>query len=176
MLFFDNTSANSLYERMHWGLRQMLSPFQNILKTTLAHSITLVGSFYMCWTINWRLTMLGLTVLGPVTYLSQTISNWTYEHTAQEWRLRDELNDTIHSGLEHLKTIRAFAKEPQYYEFYKALKRIQEKQTLKHAWIESIDTTISSWFYLFSSLLLTWAGGLLVLKGRVNSMLYSDIF
>ena len=170
MVFYDGTSSGSLYQRMNWGLRNMLQPFQNILKTTLAHSIALIGSFYMCWTINWRLTLLGLSTLGPITYLTQIINRLTYANRNEEWKLQNEMRNVMYKGFENVRTLRAFAKEKEFYNFYKTLRELEQKKVLTNQLRISIDSTVSSWFYMASTLLLTWAGGLLVLKDARNGV------
>ena len=166
MQFYDGVHTRTLNQKMRWGLRSMITPFQTILKTAFAQSISLIGSFYMCWSINWRLTILGLTTLGPITYLTRIMSTWTRQSSTEEWKLRNEIASVMYKGFENVRTVRAFGKEPEYYQFYMTLRELEQRKVLQNEWGKSMDSTIRSWFGLFSRLLLTWAGGLLVLKDK----------
>ena len=84
----------------------------------------------MCWTISWRLTLLGLSTLGPMTYMTILFSNWSRSQMTSMWKLRNELYNIMYSGFDNIKTVRSFGKEPQLLRYFRVLRKEQFKKNL----------------------------------------------
>eukprot|EP01084_Bolivina_argentea_P241637 405590_1 len=164
MIFYDGSTPNNLFQRMNWGLRQMLEPFIGLVKTLLVSFVTLFGSMIMCWNISWKLTLLGMSTLGPMSYISILFTKWSRSQMSVQWKLRSELWNIVWGSFENIKTVRAFAREPLLTNYYISLRKEQLDKKLKSQYMSSINQTINSWLGLAAKILVTWSGGLLILR------------
>ena len=70
MANYDNSSDAVMTKRLNHGLRETLSPFLSLTQQSISNTISLIGSFYFCWYYSYRLLLLALSTLGPMTYLA----------------------------------------------------------------------------------------------------------
>ncbi|ETO33358.1 ATP-binding cassette transporter, subfamily B, member 4, group TAP protein PpABCB4, partial [Reticulomyxa filosa] len=155
-VFFDGSTAANLSERLEWGLRDMLAPFQNILSSLIRSSIGLVGAVIICWNLSWRLTLLAFSTLGPMTYLSMLFSRFHNSTMRVVWKLNHELSQLSREGFDNIRTVRSFSKEPRMIEQFEAIRgQIFQKQMSSDV-VNAINQTLNSWCNLFSSVLITF--------------------
>ena len=98
----------------------------------------------------------------PIAYLSILFRKWYYQNMRQTWKLHTEVRHLTSECFGNIKTIRAYSKEPSIINHYKELRNELHNNSIKASVMNSLATTIMSWFGLAGSTLITWAGGIIV--------------
>eukprot|EP01083_Nonionella_stella_P007278 21058_1 len=177
MVFFDNHTTNEINERMNWGLSEMLSPFQSTIRSVLSSSVTIFGALSMCLSISWRLTFLGLSTLGPMSYFKGLFSRWTWQRNMIQTALQREMYRISYMGFEHIRSVRAFAKEYELARYYSMLRQESHDANGKKRVTQSVNGIINSWFTLGTKFLLSWVAGMIILnKADTSTTLTVGLF
>ena len=100
MAFYDG--ATNLYQRMDWGLSQMLEPFQGLVRFILVSVVSLIGAIIMCWSISWKLTLLSLSTLGPMSYISMLFSHWSRLQMTAQYKLEQECWNILYQSFDNV--------------------------------------------------------------------------
>ena len=169
MVFYDGSTPSALITRCTWGLGQMMEPFQKCIRTGIRSGTSIIGGVIMCWTISYRLTLLGLSTLGPIAYLGILFRKWYWDNLRQTWKMHHEVRRVTNESFQNIKTIRSFGKEPSIIEHYKDLRDELHHTNIRASAMNSLTQTMMSWFHLAGSTLITWAGGVIVFLSLMNN-------
>jgi len=131
---------------------------------------------YMCLTISWRLTFLGLSTLGPMSYFMNLFSRWNWQRSLVQQQLQREMFAIGHQGFEHIRIIRAFAKEHEFVRYYSMLRQESHETDSKRQLTQSVNGIFQGWFQLGSKMLLTWVAGMVILHPGTSSTLTVGLY
>jgi ABC-type multidrug transport system fused ATPase/permease subunit len=105
--FFDRTMTAELAARITSDAQAMTSPIQLDLAIVLGAALGMLGSLAMCLTLDWRLTLLCLTALGPPALLLRAYADWGAAVHGRVWSSLAGANGLAVQALGHIRTVRA---------------------------------------------------------------------
>ena len=83
--FYDNAMTGQLTSRLTNDLSQATFPIPIVMNALLANIVMLVVGFSLCLSASWRLTVLALSFLSPVVYVSGIYNRWARQIQAAQW-------------------------------------------------------------------------------------------
>ncbi|CAD2219288.1 ABC transporter transmembrane region containing protein, putative [Angomonas deanei] len=181
--FFDATKVGTLTSRMTNDLEGMISPLESMLSNTLSDVFSVLGGLVMCVFISWRLSLVALTIIGPVAYLSKVYMTWSFYIWRRAWDSMSEANSIVTECFQNIRTIRSFSSEPREEARHSHMIGQARKNVVQDAVIFSSVMAVSDLVRTFSSVLLLGFGGYIVysqpdhltIGGLVTFQLYVNI-
>eukprot|EP00913_Durusdinium_trenchii_P016632 g15634.t1 len=73
--FFDTMHTGQLTSRMTNDASQMTQPLNTLLNDLLANVLLLVGGMFMAFRTSWKLSILALTIVPPITYSYRSLAH-----------------------------------------------------------------------------------------------------
>merc|ERR1719174_341354 len=89
----------------------MTDPVSIIMNNLLSNVILLLGGLFMCFHTSWKLSILAMTAIFPITYLVRTFSEWA---GMIQRRIQDEMseaNGVATQAIQNMRTVRYFGAE-----------------------------------------------------------------
>jgi len=105
--FFDRTMTAELAARMGSDAQAMASPIQQDLAIVLGAALGLAGSLAMCLSLDWRLTVLCLSTLGPPALALRAYADWSAAVHGRVWSSLAGASGVAVQALAHIRTVRA---------------------------------------------------------------------
>eukprot|EP00931_Biecheleriopsis_adriatica_P051159 TRINITY_DN29648_c0_g1_i1.p1 TRINITY_DN29648_c0_g1~~TRINITY_DN29648_c0_g1_i1.p1 ORF type:complete len:962 (-),score=187.91 TRINITY_DN29648_c0_g1_i1:14-2899(-) len=108
MALFDGMMVGQLTSRMSGDANSITQPIQQFLSMFLAGFLQFLGSSFMCLHTSWKLTMLAITLLGPVIYLTGMYAKWSEDINKRIWGSLGDTNAVATEALKNIRTVRSF--------------------------------------------------------------------
>lgn len=166
--FFDGTMIGELTSRMTNDVTATAEPLGQVLDTVLQQGLLLIGGGIMCWKTSWQLTILAVTLLGPVIYLTGVYARWSKGINLQIRISLADANSIATEALRNIRTVRSFgAADLEVREFNSRIKRAVTGGK-KDAYASAGLQALSSSMEIMATLLTMWYGGQ-VLLGKMDA-------
>ena len=165
---FDKFGISSLITRNTNDVTQVQTLVEGGLKSLIHAPALLIGGIIMTYLLS---PTLALIFLGTVPFLG--VSYFVIYHFASPLyekmqRLLDNLNQFFREGLTGVKVIRAFGKESQEYEKYKAVNREYTKSYITAGTIMSLSIPLVTMLISLATVIIVWVGGQGVSSGTIE--------
>lgn len=156
---FDKIGTSSLITRSTNDVAQVQTLVELSCKNLIQATVILIGGIYMTYLLS---PILSLIYLGIIPFLAISFfmiyrfANPLYEKIQ---KLLDSLNLFFREGLTGVKIIRAFTKEEQEYERYKAANREYTHTSITAETIMSVFTPLITMLISLTAVIITWVAG-----------------
>ena len=131
-----------------------------------------VGGMLMAFRTSWKLSILALTIVPPITYSYRAYAKWARKITRSIYCAYGEANSTATDAISNIRTVRGFSTEE--HEAFKYSDSINTAlgHGVRNAYVGASVTAFSTYLNLGTAVLILWYGGQLVCdeKGRVMSI------
>eukprot|EP01119_Soliformovum_irregulare_P019240 TRINITY_DN6045_c0_g2_i1.p1 TRINITY_DN6045_c0_g2~~TRINITY_DN6045_c0_g2_i1.p1 ORF type:complete len:919 (+),score=271.48 TRINITY_DN6045_c0_g2_i1:119-2875(+) len=161
--FFDGISTGDLTTRIWSDSNSMLTPINSVLTSFLSALLALMGGLVMCLYTSWRLSVLALTTIGPITLLFRIYSTWSRDVQSQIWKSMALANSMATEGIKNIRTVRAFSQEGKEEEKYRSSRQNALQKGIQDAFVGAGTTCLTSYMDLSIGILILWYGGTLVM-------------
>lgn len=165
---FDKMGTATLITRNTNDVTQVQTLVEGVLKYFILAPSMLIGGIIMTWFLNPRLAIIFLCtvpILGVAYIVIYRYASPLYEKMQ---KLLDNLNLLFREGLTGVKVIRAFRRENQEYEKYKAVNQEYTSNYVKAGTIMSISIPLVTMLISLATVLIVWIGGKGVENGTVE--------
>jgi ATP-binding cassette subfamily B protein len=165
---FDRIGTSSLITRTTNDVTQVQTLVEGGLKFLIMAPAMLIGGIIMTGLLS---PVLALVFLGAVPVLGVSyfvIYRYANPLYAKMQRLLDKLNLLFREGLTGVKVIRAFDKDDQEYEKYRAFNREYTRTFVTAGTIMSVAIPLVTMLVSLATVLITWIGGLGVGDGTIE--------
>lgn len=170
--FFDTMHTGQLTSRMTNDVSQMTSPLNTLLNDLLANVLLLVGGMLMAFKTSWKLSVLALTIVPPITYSYRAYAKWARKVTRSIYCALGEANSTATDAIGNIRTVRGFSTEQFEANKYADSVNTALGHGVKNAYVGATVTAFSMYLNLGTAVLILWYGGQLVCdsKGQIMSI------
>ena len=110
--FFDKNKSGQLISRLTNDVNGMVAPWRTMLDTILSNTLMLFGGLGMCAYTSWKLSMIALTSIGPIIFITAVYANWSRTINREIWSALGDANAVANEALANIRTVRAFSTEP----------------------------------------------------------------
>lgn len=166
---FDKIGTSSLITRNTNDVTQVQTLVEGGLKFMILAPAMLIGGIIMTWVLSPTLALIFLCtvpILGVSYFVIYRYANPLY---AKMQKLLDTLNLFFREGLTGVKVIRAFGKENQEYEKYKAVNHEYTRNYVKAGTIMSVSIPLVTMLVSLATVLIVWVGGKGVASGTIET-------
>jgi len=158
--------TGQLTSRMTSDASSVTAPVQQILNSLLSNLILLCGAFCMCFYTSWTLTMLALTMIGPVIYITGIYAQWSKDINLTIRASMGDANACATESLKNIRTVRSFGADRVELQAYQSYLDTAWLNMRKDAFASAGVSAISGYVNFAAGILVYWYGG--------NSVLSSD--
>lgn len=170
--FFDTMHTGQLTSRMTNDASQMTQPLNTLLNDLLANVLLLVGGMFMAFRTSWKLSILALTIVPPITYSYRVYAKWARRVTRSIYCAYGEANSTATDAISNIRTVRGFSTEAFESNKYSDSINTALGHGVKNAYVGASVTAFSTYLNLGTAVLILWYGGQLVCdsEGKIMSI------
>mmetsp|Transcript_69612 Transcript_69612/g.167029 ORF Transcript_69612/g.167029 Transcript_69612/m.167029 type:complete len:942 (+) Transcript_69612:102-2927(+) len=163
--FFDGMHTGQLTSRLTNDVSQMVSPLSTLLNDLLANLMLLVGGMVMAFHTSWKLSILALTVVPPITFIYRLYAEWARKVNRNIYCAYGEANSTATEAIHNIRTVRGFSTEA--FETCKYEDSIDTAlgHAKLNAYVGASVNASSTYLNLGTAVLILWYGGDLVIQG-----------
>jgi ABC-type multidrug transport system fused ATPase/permease subunit len=162
--YFDGATTGDLLAKLHDDTRSVLAPVKYTLSSVLGAALGVVGGLAMCLRVSWRLSMLSVTVLGPLTMVTAVYSAWASGLWSRVWGISSTLQETARESFSLIRTIRAFGREEAQAEEYRRNSAEKRRLGMLDAWATGGSAALAQYLELALQALVMTYGGLAILE------------
>lgn len=165
---FDKFGTSSLITRNTNDVTQVQTLVENGLKLLIQAPALLIGGIIMTGLLSPILAFIFLCIvpfIGVAYYAIYRFANPLY---GKMQRMLDNLNKFFREGLTGVKVIRAFGKECQEYEKYKAVNHEYTKSYIKAGTIMSLSVPFVTMLISIVTVIIVWVGGKGISSGTIE--------
>ena len=105
-------------------------------------------------------------MIPPVTFAYRRYSKWARKVNRAIWSAYGDCNAVATESIGNIRTVRAFASEPYELDRYNQGINVALEHGKTNAYVSATVTAFSSYMNLFTSILILWYGGLMVIRGE----------
>lgn len=160
--FFDAMHTGQITSRLTNDSSQMVQPLGTLMNDLLANLLLLVGGMFMAFHTSWKLSVLALTIVPPITYCYRAYANWARKVNRSIYCALGEANSTATDSIANIRTVRGFSTEAHEVEKYADSINTALSHGIKNAYVGASVTAFSSYMNLGTAVLILWYGGSLV--------------
>ncbi|CAE7774212.1 ABCB25 [Symbiodinium sp. CCMP2456] len=170
--FFDTMHTGQLTSRLTNDAGQMTQPLSTLMNDLLANVLLLVGGMFMAFHTSWKLSILALTIVPPITYSYRAYAKWARKITRSIYCAYGEANSTATDAISNIRTVRGFSTEEHEAFRYSDSINTALGHGVRNAYVGASVTAFSTYLNLGTAVLILWYGGQLVCdeKGEVMSI------
>lgn len=168
--FFDAMHTGQLTSRLTNDASQMVQPLNTLLNDLIANLLTLVGGAIMAFSTSWKLSMLTLTVVPPISYCYRSYANWGRQVNRSIYAAYGEANSTATEAIHNIRTVRAFSTEGFEASQYDDSISTALSHGKKNAYVGGSVNAFTSYLNLGTAVLVLWYGGELVCESKGELM------
>lgn len=165
--FFTNTHTGELMSRLNNDVVGAQRAVTGTLITLLSNTFSLTATLVIMFSLEWRLTLLGVAVLPlfiiPARRIGRTLRKLTRQSLDRNARMNASMNETLNiSGALLVKLFGRYRTEVRRFgEHASAVRDIGVRQAVVGRWFFLAVSLVSA----FGTALVFWVGGNLVLGG-----------
>lgn len=161
--FYDAMHTGQLSSRMNNDCYAMVEPLQMLLDSLISNVLQLVGCGFMAFFTSWKLAILAVTVVPPISYVFRQYARWGRKINRSIWQAYGECNKVSNEALQNIRTVRAFAAEEVERENFAHGIGVTVRYGVKSACVGATVAGFSTYMNLITSTLILWYGGHLVM-------------
>ncbi len=166
---FDQIGTSSLITRNTNDVTQVQTLVEGGLKFLILAPAMLIGGIIMTWLLSPALALVFLCTVPILGVSYFVIYRYASPLYAKMQRLLDNLNLFFREGLMGVKVIRAFGKEKEEYEKYKAVNREYTQTYITAGTIMSISIPLVTMLVSLATVFIVWMGGKGVGDGTIET-------
>lgn len=166
---FDKLGTSSLITRNTNDVTQVQTLVEGGLKFLILAPAMLIGGIIMTWVLSPTLALIFLCTVPVLGVSYFVIYRYASPLYTKMQKLLDKLNLFFREGLTGVKVIRAFGKENQEYEKYKAINREYTRNYVKAGTIMSVSIPFVTMLVSLATVLIVWIGGKGVGNGTIET-------
>lgn len=173
--FFDAMHTGQLTSRLTNDASQMVAPLSTLMNDLIANVILLFGGTFMAFRTSWKLSLLALTIVPPITYSFNVYAEWARKVNRSIYCAYGEANTTATDAITNIRTVRGFSTEE--HETFKYQDSINEamRHAVKNAYVSGTVTAFSTYMNLGTAVLILWYGGTLVCDSGSTTMTIGEL-
>lgn len=156
---FDKFGTSSLITRNTIDVTQVQALIENALKLLLQAPALLIGGIIMTSLLSPTLALIFLCTVPFIAVSYFVIYRFASPLYSKMQRLLDKMNQFFREGLTGVKVIRAFGKENEEYEKYRAENRKYTKSSITAATIMSLAVPLVTMLVSLATVIIVWVGG-----------------
>jgi ABC-type multidrug transport system fused ATPase/permease subunit len=168
--FFDGMHTGQLTSRLTNDASQMVSPLQTLLNDLLANVIQLVGGMFMAFYTSWKLSILALTVVPPITFVYRLYAKWARKINRSIYCAYGEANQVATEAISNIRTVRGFSTERHESGKYDFSINTALSHGVRNAYASGSVSAFSSYMTSGTAVLILWYGGTLVCESGGEAM------
>mmetsp|Transcript_61440 Transcript_61440/g.170354 ORF Transcript_61440/g.170354 Transcript_61440/m.170354 type:complete len:934 (-) Transcript_61440:103-2904(-) len=168
--FFDAMHTGQITSRLTNDASQMVQPLNTLLNDLIANLMLLVGGMALAFKTSWRLSMLALTVVPPITYCYRKYAQWARKVNRSIYCAYGEANSTATEAIHNIRTVRGFSTEQHETEKYEESIGTALSHGKKNAYVGASVSAFSTYLNNGTALLILWYGGTLVCDSQGQAM------
>eukprot|EP00397_Hematodinium_sp_SG-2012_P003107 GEMP01003115.1.p1 GENE.GEMP01003115.1~~GEMP01003115.1.p1 ORF type:complete len:929 (+),score=200.85 GEMP01003115.1:92-2878(+) len=161
--FFDAMHTGQLQSRMNNDCTAMIDPLEILIEQMLANTILLFGGGVMAFHTSWKLAILAMTVVPPISYVYRLYARWGRKLNRSIWQAYGECSKVSNEALSNIRTVRAFAAEEHERDNFSHGIDVTGRLQNKNAFVGASVNAFRSYMNLSTSTLILWYGGSLVM-------------
>jgi ATP-binding cassette subfamily B protein len=165
---FDKIGTSSLITRNTNDVTQVQTLVEGGLKFMIMAPAMLIGGIVMTALLSPTLALIFLCAVPFLTVSYVVVFRFASPMYAKMQKLLDNLNQFFREGLTGARVIRAFGKENQEFEKYKAVNREYTKSSISTGTIMSVAMPLITMIISLATLLVVWFGGKGVSLGSIE--------
>eukprot|EP00927_Polykrikos_kofoidii_P056423 TRINITY_DN5053_c0_g1_i2.p1 TRINITY_DN5053_c0_g1~~TRINITY_DN5053_c0_g1_i2.p1 ORF type:complete len:970 (+),score=168.65 TRINITY_DN5053_c0_g1_i2:171-3080(+) len=162
--FFDAVHSGQLISRLTNDIAGMVEPLQNLMNDMLANVIVLVGGAGMAFYTSWKLSILALTVVPPITVSYGAYARWGGKLNRSIYQYMASSSQVATEALGHIRTVHAFSTEGHESARFREGVNAALKAGVKNSFVEASVSALSTYVNLAMSVLILWHGGTVIFK------------
>ena len=166
--FYDRNRTGHLMSRLTTDLFDVTELAHHGPEDVFISGVTIIGALIVMFRIQWRLALVVAVIL-PIAVVVVFCLRRRMMRTSRQVKVRQaNINAAIESSLSGIRVAKAFANEEG--EIEKFGEANESYKTVKHEYYKVMATFFSSIEFFLSvlSVAVIGAGGLLIMKGRLN--------
>ena len=165
---FDKIGTSSLITRNTNDVTQVQTLVEGGLKFLIMAPAMLIGGIVMTALLSPTLALVFLCAVPFLAISYFVIYRFASPLYDKMQRMLDSLNQFFREGLTGARVIRAFGKENQEYEKYKAVNREYTKNYITAGTIMSVSIPLVTMFVSLATVIIVWVGGKGVESGTIE--------
>lgn len=160
--FFDTMHTGQLTSRLTNDASQMVQPLNTLLNDLIANVLLLVGGMLMAFHTSWKLSILALTIVPPITFCYRAYARFGRDVNRSIYCAYGEANSTATDAISNIRTVRGFSTEHHERDKYNSSINTGLDHGIRAAKVGASVTAFSQYLNLGTAVLILWYGGLLV--------------
>ncbi|CAD7951320.1 unnamed protein product [Amoebophrya sp. A25] len=156
---FDALHTGQLTSRLTNDVSAMVSPLSTIMNDLVSNSILLVGGVFMAFLTSWKLSVLGICVVPPISFIYRRYSRWAKGINRGIWQAYGDTNAVATEAISNIRTVRAFAAEDYEIGRFEQGVSVALDYGTKNAYVGASVQAFSSYMNLLTAILILWYGG-----------------
>jgi len=160
--FFDGMHTGQLTSRLTNDVNGMVSPVQVLMNNLLANVLSLVGGIAMAFTTSWKLSILALTIVPPITFVFNLYAHWGHKINRSIWCAYGEANKVATECIHNIRTVRGFSTEQHETDKFDDSINTALSHGVMNAYVGGSVYAFSSYMTSGTAVLILWYGGDLV--------------
>ncbi|CAK0833010.1 unnamed protein product [Prorocentrum cordatum] len=168
--FFDTMHTGQLTSRLTNDASQMVQPLNTLMNDLIANIMLLVGGMCMAFYTSWKLSILALTVVPPITYIYRRYAEWGRKVNRSIYCAYGEANSTATEAIHNIRTVRGFSTEQFEAEKYGESISTALVHGVRNAYVGASVTAFSTYLNLGTAVVILWYGGSLVCSSMGKTM------
>lgn len=161
--FFDAMHTGQLQSRMNNDCNAMIDPLSILISQMLAQSFLLVGGLCMAFYTSWKLAILAMTIVPPISFAYRLYAKWGRKLNRSIWQAYGECSKVSNEALSNIRTVRAFAAESEETDNFGHGINVTIKLQKKNAFVSASVDCFRGYMNMCTSALILWYGGHLVM-------------
>eukprot|EP00928_Gymnodinium_smaydae_P033307 TRINITY_DN23893_c0_g3_i1.p1 TRINITY_DN23893_c0_g3~~TRINITY_DN23893_c0_g3_i1.p1 ORF type:complete len:960 (-),score=115.93 TRINITY_DN23893_c0_g3_i1:62-2740(-) len=168
--FFDAVHTGQLTSRLTNDTEGMVEPLQSLMNDLLANAIMLVGGVGMAFYTSWKLSILALTVVPPISATYRAYARWGRKLNHSIYQYLANSNQVATESLGNIRTVRAFSTEAHETGRYREGINAALHAGIKNSFVGASVSAFSSYVNLATSVLILWYGGMVIFRTHGKDM------
>jgi len=160
--FFDGMHTGQLTSRLTSDASDMVQPLSILLNDLVANLMLLFGGMIMAFTTSWKLSVLALAVVPPITYIYREYASWARKVNRSIYQAFGEANSTATEAIQNIRTVRGFSTEQFESDKYDDSISTALSHGKRNAYVAGSVNAFSTYMNLGTATLILWYGGELV--------------
>ena len=165
---FDKIGTSALITRNTNDVTQVQTLVEMSLKFLIMSPVMFIGGIFMTYLLNPKLSLVFIAVIPFLIIIYFIIYRFANPLYSKMQKLLDELNLYFREGLTGARVIRAFGKDNEEYDKYKAVNREYTKTAVKAGTIMSFFVPFITLLVSLATIGITWVAGKGVENGSIQ--------
>eukprot|EP00930_Biecheleria_cincta_P001244 TRINITY_DN102391_c0_g1_i1.p1 TRINITY_DN102391_c0_g1~~TRINITY_DN102391_c0_g1_i1.p1 ORF type:complete len:977 (+),score=152.66 TRINITY_DN102391_c0_g1_i1:128-3058(+) len=168
--FFDTMHTGQLTSRLTNDASQMVQPLNTLLNDLVANLLLLMGGMLMAFKTSWKLSVLALTIVPPITYCYRAYAKFGRDVNRSIYCAYGEANSTATEAISNIRTVRGFSTEKDEMDKYASSINTGLEHGIRAAKVGASVSAFSQYLNLGTAVLILWYGGVLVCDTHGQAM------